>query len=115
MLVSVIALDRVNHTPGFTCCAMVFMASWMFLVPSYMGILAAADPAGRAAAFSLATQYGGLALGAGLANLLVRNDETHAILLLAGLLFGAALTMVICADHITSANAPISKRALTFR
>jgi predicted MFS family arabinose efflux permease len=109
MLGSVIALDNVSHR-GFTWGAMIFMASWMFLVPSYMGILAAADHAGRAAAFSLATQYGGLALGASLANLLLRSDGAHAILLASGLLFGAALVMVIYADRIVgSGRVPMSE------
>jgi predicted MFS family arabinose efflux permease len=69
-----------------------------------MGILAAADPEGRAAAFSLATQYGGLALGASLANFLVRSDEAHAIILVGGLLFGVALVSVIYADRIVGSG-----------
>lgn len=100
MLGSVTGLGDARDTVGFACCAMVFMASWMFLVPSYMGALAAADSEGRAAAFSLATQYGGLALGAGLANFFVRSGQNRPILLVGGLLFAVAMVMVIYADRV---------------
>jgi MFS family permease len=41
----------------------IFMGAWMFNVPYYLATLAAADPSGRAVAFSMSLQFCGMSLG----------------------------------------------------
>lgn len=106
ILVSLIVLGSSDGEIGFTVAAMLFMASWIFVVPFYVAVLAAADPAGRAAAFSMATQYGGLALGASVAGLLSGRGRDFPILASGGALIVLALLLMSIANRMVGRCQP---------
>jgi len=93
-----IGIAAASGFTGFAIAAVLFMASWVFLTPAYVGILAVADPQGRAAAFGMTTQYGGLALGPALAAL-VNSDGRYLGSIVAGFILAtAAAACMIYAD-----------------
>jgi predicted MFS family arabinose efflux permease len=102
MLMSFVMLGTARGTAGLAAAAMLFMMSWIFVVPFYVGILAAADPQGRAAAFSMATQYGGMALGASLAGILGAHDRALPVLTAGAALVIAALLMMWLANVLVA-------------
>ena len=102
MLASFGVLGSGLGTIEFTAAAMLFMMSWIFVVPFYVGILAAADPEGRAAAFSMATQYGGMALGASLAGLLNVRNRALPLLVASAALVIIAMLMMWAADLLVA-------------
>lgn len=99
MLGSLLALANVSDLTSFAPAAIMFMASWIFLVPWYVGIVAMADPQGRAAAFSVATQYVGLALGPILAAMLHESGDYSSTLIAAGILAAIAALVMVYADR----------------
>lgn len=103
MLASLVGLGSLHEVAAFAISAMLFMSSWIFLVPSYVGTLAAADPPGRAAAFSMATQYGGMALGASVAAMIGRRPLplliTGAILVIGGMLLMLLADLSVARRH----------------
>ncbi len=82
---------------GILCSAFVFW--WVFTVPYYMGLMAEADRTGRAVSFSMAMQFGGLALGPLLATLSVKGASAYAGAIWSGLaLFALAMLTMLVAD-----------------
>jgi len=100
IVASVVALGNARDAVSFACSTMLFMGSWIFLVPPYVSILALADRLGRAAAFAMATQYGGLALGPILAALISGNGQYSPALVLGGSLAVFAALLMVYADRV---------------
>jgi predicted MFS family arabinose efflux permease len=82
---------------GILCSAFVFW--WVFTVPYYMGLMAEADRTGRVVSFSMAMQFGGLALGPLLATLSFKGASAYAGAIWSGLaLFALAMLTMLIAD-----------------
>ena len=82
---------------GILCSAFVFW--WVFTVPYYMGLMAEADRTGRVVSFSMAMQFGGLALGPLLATLSFKGASAYAGAIWTGVaLFALAMLTMLIAD-----------------
>lgn len=62
LIASMVAIASVG-APVYPLAAAALMGAWMFSAPFLLATLAAADASGRAVAFSMSLQFGGLALG----------------------------------------------------
>jgi predicted MFS family arabinose efflux permease len=73
-----------------------FMFWWIFAVPYFLGLLAALDPSGRLAAFSVAMQTCGLALGQALSAIIV-GIATYSATIYPGMAFVVIALLVMLA------------------
>jgi len=71
-----------------------FMFWWIFAVPYFLGLLAALDPSGGLAAFSVAMQTCGLALGQALSAIIV-GIATYSATIYAGIAFVVIALLVM--------------------
>jgi MFS family permease len=63
LLVGSLLLLGFGGAPSYGIVAAMLMGAWMFSIPYYLATLAAAEPTGRAVAFSMSLQFCGMAMG----------------------------------------------------
>lgn len=86
----------------------LFMGSWIFCVPYYVGMVAAADPAGQAAAYSMAVQNCGLAVGPLLASIAMHGESYRGSIAIGAALCVSALALMLCAGDIARRRKPLT-------
>ena len=97
MMASLFSLAVGTAWLSFLVITMLFMFSWIFTLPFFVGAVSGLDPSGRAAVMSIAVQTGGLMAGPLLSAELIRGSDSYGQIIWAGLLILSLCMLTIVA------------------